>query len=239
MGKEKMSYGNFINGKSVIFVGACPNLLGKHMREFIHSYDVIVRTNNAFPVNKLYQRDYGSRCDVLYINRQFYREMRPLNYDVYSKMKLKWICAKGIRRKDINRAPDSLGIRTLEKIIEKILPVNPTASMGSIIFTDILNFNPRELFITGIDFFASRKPKFEYDVYGEYLPDYLPPKIRAQGNKINMGKIEDSHNFLENAKYVHGLFNSYKNILKTDDYTRKLLSDILDGKVKQGDIKYD
>lgn len=234
-----MNYDEYITGQRVIFVGACPNLVGRRRGDFIHSYDIIVRTNGSFPVKAEYQRDYGKRCDVLYVNQQFRREMRPLDCSLYRREKLRWLCGKKFSHVEKKTYRKYLyGVRDITDVCKDVSRGLPSATMGAYILTDLLRFKPAELFVTGVDWFASRVVPFVHDTYVEYLDGYLPPKIREQGNRINVGKDVDGHDFYGNAEYFHSLFAKHKGCLKTEPFIKDLLDKIVRREIKQGEVQW-
>ncbi len=232
-----MIFDNLIRNKKIIFVGACPNLKNKNLGKFIDGYDTIIRSNNSVNLidNDDFVKDYGKRCDVLYINGQFYKEMSPFPLIEWQKKGVKYLCMKGIRGSDRLKYTRIIPLRTITQSIREVSKSVLTATMGLFLIHDLLKFNPKELFITGLDFFASRNPKFEVDCYNEYVDGYLPKKILDVANKINVGKEKDSHNFLQNANYFYKLFKNNKN-LKTNDFIYELLENIINGKINQGDV---
>jgi hypothetical protein len=227
-----MNYRKLIKGKRVIFVGACPNIKGKGFAEMIDSYDVVVRTNGSIFLldDKDFTRDYGKRIDVLYTNHQFYREMRPFDIKRFKGKGVKWLCMKVCKPEDKKELQNEVNIRVVGSVTKSMKC--PSPNMGAIIFKDLLSYEPKELFITGIDFFASKKAEFQHDNYNEYVPGYLPPRIRRQGNRINKGKKTDGHDFVGNAKYIQQLFENNPNF-KTHDFIAELLEGIVNGTVKQ------
>lgn len=237
---REMSYETFLKDKRVIFVGACPNIKGMGKGKEIDSYDIVVRTNGS--INLIegddFVKDYGKKCDVLYVNNQFYRNMSPLPVTDYMRKGVKWMCFKGLNPKDRLRFQKRMqGVRSIKREILEVVKTVPTATMGSFLMLDILRREPKEFFFTGMDFFASRKPEFEHDVYKEYVDGYLPDKIREQGNEINVGKTEDAHDFHGNAKFMYDLFREY-DCFKTEDFIFELLEKIMSGEIKQGDVSY-
>lgn len=232
-----MQYSEYLRGKRVVFVGACPNIRGRGNGERIDSFDVVVRSCGAVGLlgGSDYRRDYGGRCDVLYVNNQYYREMSPLPADDYKNKGIKYLCMKSCKENDRMRMSKSVTVRLIYKSMIEVRKKVRTATMGLFIVNDILMAKPAELFITGIDFFASKKPVFEPGNYGEYVPGYLPGAIVEQGNRINSGKKEDAHNFFENAKYFYDLFAKHQNF-KTDDFIYELLVKIIRREVQQGDV---
>lgn len=233
-----MDYKKFIKGKSVVYVGACPNLIGKNFGKVIDSYDIVIKSNHSWSFNsKEYVKDYGERCNVVYINKQYYREMNPFPIKIMQERGVKWLCLKGCSKEYKIRYQHYVNVRTIQHVFRDVQSYVKSATMGAYTIYDLLSFKPKKLFVTGIDFFASKKPRFEHNNYQEYLTGYLPDKIRRQGNVINAGKNEDGHNFYENAKFFFNLFRKYEN-LKTNDFILNLLDSIIKGRTKQGDIKW-
>jgi hypothetical protein len=92
--------------------------------------------------------------------------------------------------------------------------------------------NPKEFYLTGVDFFLSKKAVFEHDNYQEYYEGYLPNKIRIQGNKINKGKLEDGHSMIENTKFIKELYDNHSNF-RMPGFIERLLIGICEGRFKQ------
>ena len=233
-----MNYSRYISNKRVVFVGACPNLKGKGLGNKIDSYDVVIRSNHSWSFgSEDYKKDYGTKCDVLYINRQYYREMSPFPIEIMKKRGIKWLCMKGYSPSDYMIFSKYFFVRHIKEIINIVNKEVKGATMGSYILSDLLSCEPKEIYFTGIDFFASKSPKFVHNNYREYIEGYLPHKIVKQGNRINANKIEDGHNFNDNARFFKKLFNENKH-LKTDNFIMEVLNNIVTGKIKQGQITW-
>lgn len=233
-----MIFEEYIKNKTIAFVGACPNLIGRGFGSFIDSFDVIVKSGHSWSFDSSeYKKDYGSRCDVIYVNRQYYREMKPFPIQEMKNKKVQWVCLKGSNDQDLIEFNKLISARKLKETLTEVNRELKSASMGNFIIWDILKCIPSQVYLTGLDFFASKNPKFVHNNYQEYLEGYLPDKIRKQGNVINIGKNEDGHDFLGNAKWFYNLFLTHKN-LKTEDFILDLLYEIVSGKVKQGDVKW-
>lgn len=229
-----MTYADYIKGKRVIFVGAAPLLREYDMADFIDNFDIVVRTNGSIDLLNTdeFSSRYGKRVDVLYTNNQFYREMSPLPVRRYAKQGVKFMCMKTCKPMDKTIFSRSCNVRTFKEVIKNVCTILPSAAMGCFIYTDILKYNPKELFVAGVDFFASKKKVFEHNNYQEYFPGYLPPKIVKQGNRINAGKKEDGHSFLGNANYIYRLYTRYNNF-KIHDVSLRILNGIVSNEVKQ------
>lgn len=222
-----MKYYNYIKEKRVCFVGPSPILVGKDDGGYIDSFDIVVKTNNAINIKE--SKDYGHKCDVLYTNNQFQREMGPLPVSKWND--LKWLCMKACNKEHLGYYRKYVSVRKIYDSINLVNSKINSATMGSYILTDIIMNEPKELYVTGIDFFTSKKAKFEHDNYNEYIKGYLPDKIREQGNIINKDKVKDGHNQLENTRYILSLVDEYN--IKMNEETRSLMMQVIRGDISQ------
>lgn len=230
----KLEYSRYINNKRVVFVGASPILKGRKLGDWIDSFDIVVRSNNAINLtrDRSFSRDYGSHTDVLYTNNQFYREMKPLPVDEWHRWGLLWLCMKKCNQQRFIKMQSHLNVRMLTDVIRGVAKLIPSAHMGCFIYTDLLNCRPKELHVTGVDFFASKKKVFEIGNYQEYVPGYLPDKIAEIGNIINVGKKADGHDFRASARYIWDLKQKYKNFTMPQ-FVEEILNGIVAGEIDQ------
>ncbi|HUT63706.1 MAG TPA: hypothetical protein VMZ04_07095 [Anaerolineae bacterium] len=227
-----MNYNKYISGKRVCFVGGCPNIKGDKQGVNIDGFDVVVKTNGSLYLTDYdYYLDYGMRCDVLYTNNQFYREMSPAPADLRNAG-VKFMRMKTCSSKDMQMYNENLKTEKISTAIDQVNQHVHGALMGCYIFQDIINQDPAELHITGIDFFVSKKSVFQHDNYNEYIDGYLPDRIRNQGNKINVGKTQDGHDMLSNTMYIYNLFKDSGTITMPEKI-EDLMYSIIDGRVKQ------
>lgn len=231
-----MKYKNYLENKKIAFVGGCPNIKGMKLGKMIDSYDVIVKTNGSvFLHNQLgqsYERDYGSRIDVLYTNNQFYREMRPFPIRMFREKGIKFLRMKTGHETDLSFYNKYFDAHLIKSAISKVDMEIRSAIMGCYIIKDLLMQNPREIHVTGIDFFVSKKKVFQHDNYQEYLDGYLPDKIRNQGNRINAGKKEDGHNLIESTRYIEKLFRESGKITMPD-FIKEIMYKFISGEIMQ------
>ncbi len=217
------SFSEFIKDKSVCFVGACPNLSGRGMGPSIDSFDVVVKTNGSIWLNSAeYLRDYGSRVDVLYTNNQFAREMRA---ELPKIRGIKFMRMKSCKPNDLIALREHYRADIINDAIHTVNRKVKSALMGCYLIQDILQARPASLFLTGIDFFESKKQVFEHDNYREYLTGYLPQRIREQGNKINKGKTKDGHDAQANTRFVYDLWSEGK--VSMPDFIEKAMKRVI------------
>lgn len=221
-----MTYADFIRGKSVCFVGACPNMVGRGLGESIDSFDVVVKTNGSIWLNAPeYKKDYGSRVDVLYTNNQFAREMRAELRDIRG---IKFMRMKSCKPNDLIALREFYRADIINDAIHAVNKKVRSALMGCYLIQDILQCRPNSLYLTGIDFFESKKQVFEHDNYREYLNGYLPNRIREQGNRINKGKKTDGHDAKSNTRFIYDLWSEGK--VSMPDFIEESMKRVLDAK---------
>jgi len=60
------AYNDMLEGKTVIIVGPSSHLFETEQKDFIESFDVIVRVNKSFPVKEHQEKYIGKRTNILY-----------------------------------------------------------------------------------------------------------------------------------------------------------------------------
>ena len=175
MGYTDTRYLNFIKGKRVIFVGPSPCIMGESKGTFIDSFDIVIRTNGSFPVDKDNVIDYGERCDSLYVNCLFAR-VTNLPIDMYKSKGLKFLNLKQDTKKLATRyRPQYIMIRDLYQVwnaSKREIGANPL--MGSYIVWEILQHQPKSLYLTGMDCYANP------DINSHYIDNYLPETCNVE-----------------------------------------------------------
>lgn len=224
---DKLAYSNFLKDKSVILVGPAPTLRGKNKGDWINSFDVVVRTNGAIMLldNEDFVKDYGSRCDILYSNVQFHREMKPFPIqawaDIFGLQFLNIKIILGSYRQDYSKI---VTVRTLQHIEQRLKPIIKGLLMGPIVITDLLDFPLNSLYVTGMDFYVTKPNVFIPGDYREYYPGYLPEKIRKVADVANKGRI-DPHDKKSNTSYIAHLWKN--NQIEIDTTMEKIIEEIL------------
>ncbi|MFH0814331.1 MAG: hypothetical protein V2A69_16060 [Pseudomonadota bacterium] len=208
-----MGFRDLIEGKKVVFVGPSTNLQGRGKGKIIEKFDVVVRTNGAFPVAPKLVADYGKRCDVLYLNTSFVKIMAPLPFDVYKKAGLKCVVFKGIDK--------SILLQYNEIILARIIPdtcrvwTGPgVILMGLMILRDLMSCGAKKIHIIGIDFYSSGK---------HYFDGYVPPvikKIAAARTKVELSSVHDT---IANAEEMISLIRAHKRLFSVDEEVQKII----------------
>ena len=84
-----MKFEDYIKGKSVIFVGPSPILLGKKMGKFIDSFDIVIKTNDFINIktHEKYINDYGKRNDIICLNMSYSRSLHKHGFNFVKSIK--------------------------------------------------------------------------------------------------------------------------------------------------------
>lgn len=213
---------NVIEGKRVCFVGSCPNIIDKGLAKKINSYDVVIRTNGSINLilnDPEYIKHYGKKCNVAYYNSQYTRDGWPFDTKGMKKLGITHCNFKNIHPdKEKELLKKGFNVRSLSALVKYMHTILPSPLMGSILIKDVLSFNPKEFYITGIDFFESKPNVFIPDDYREYYPGYLTKKTEMWANinvpKKNNGK--DGHDKKSNTAFIYNLID--EGLVTTDDF---------------------
>jgi len=187
-----------IEGKKVIYVGPSPILEGREMGELIDSFDVIVRSNACYPIPENLKKDYGSKCDILYIN-WYFNKIFNQKYQIYNDLKL--ICSK-------NSSVNHPRNRVFKVKKTKYLEDKKIHLTGSHTFLDIIEKNPDIFHITGISFYLEKK-------HHHHNFSYLNLN-NSKKNLIKYHNIDSEINF-----FLNEILN--KENVKIDDFLLELL----------------
>ena len=166
-----MNFKQYVQGKSVIVVGPAPTLIGRNKQSFIEGFDIIVRCNNSCPIPQLLQPDYGSRCNVLYLNQvveMIMREKLPIKtYKQYGVKFLRLKTAVFLNIKKIQREINADCIQEqFTRVRQQIHNTDPL--IGHVAIRDILQYEPKRLHITGMDFYLNPGKEYtaKYSLHG-------------------------------------------------------------------------
>lgn len=161
----------YLKNKRVIIIGPSNSLLKKKNREFIDSFDVVVRVNRGIEPIKSYSEYIGTRTDILYncllehpdnggiIDIEFLKN-NNLKYFVFHPE----VSYEG---QAINKIPGHINMKTLQNLnknfklemidynkyntISKQVKCRPNT--GFIAIFDLLSYDIKELYITGYTFY--------------------------------------------------------------------------------------
>jgi hypothetical protein len=203
-----------IKNKRVVFVGPSIVLLGKKRKDFINSFDVIIKTNGLGFISTDLYNDYGDKCDILYVNHSFLK-YSDMNTDHLLSIDVKMVCVKAIRHMDrFDMSP--IPIRAMRKIENSDFLCAPI--MGSLIINDVLSENPESLHLMGLDFYSNEQ---------DYVETYQPPEVHEiieKRKKKENTKINSVHNVNDDLIYTYDKVKS-SGIITVDSNIKKLFEE--------------
>jgi len=228
--KTRRAFREYIQGKRVVFCGPAANMKGRGLGSFIDSFDVVVRTNH-FPViiqedSELIE-DVGKRTDILYINFDYYRNKRPLPYEIYKAISLKWICLKRCSPSEYSVLKRFCKPRLIKKEDIHVRKYAKIPLMGMTVAYDILKNEPAELHFTGIDFYngVDTVKGSNPETYQSYIKtDYIIEEVKARNSERGLGEGV-GHDMIENAMYFRGLLDDGK--ITVPDFVESRLNEVL------------
>ena len=171
-------YAAFLKNKRVIIIGPAPHILKIKQKELIDSYNLICRLGKGFIIQKELEENIGTRIDILYnvLNDQSgKRSSGVLNIKELLLKKIKWICSanppyfemkiknRKFEIKNNNRIPFHIINKEYYKEITKETGKWINTGLAAII--DLLYYDIKELYITGITFFSEKNKKYYYHQY--------------------------------------------------------------------------
>lgn len=259
---EDKYYNKFVKNKRVAIVGPSNNTQGTNQGTYIDSFDLVVRLNKTFDIPKKLQNDIGSKISILYnsMNTQDHPGENDIN-----KKRIKSLLNNGIKYisspypliypydKDIsnfmvknkNFLPFHIINLNLYKILVSYINTRPYTGTSAVF--DLLSFEIKELYITGIDCYINKYYK-EYrsikqkdlkhlrnnTIHNSYRQLLFLKKLSLNDHRIKLDDFLSNYFFkneyklykqLEVKDYLYNLFSN-KNIHTSIDklhiiYTNK------------------
>ncbi len=154
---------NYVKDKRVIIVGPSNHNIGKNSGEFIDSFDIVIRLNKSYPLDKKMVNDLGSRTDILYHCLKIKNPQVTYFNMSLEKSQINFLCSsipdKGFFTKYIKHAQKKnnkiFKILKTEIYNSVRMSTNTHPNTGIITITDILQYPIKELYITGITFYTT------------------------------------------------------------------------------------
>ena len=156
-------YARFLNNKSVAIVGPARSIRGSRGGKFIDSHDVVVRLNRALPIPNSLKKDIGSKIDILYnCLKEDDRNGGDINIQLWKKSGVRFVSSpypilnfsKNDIRTFLKKNKNSLKFHKFPilqyRMLEKELKTRPNTGFLAII--DLLSYNIKSLYVTGITF---------------------------------------------------------------------------------------
>ena len=145
-------FSDYIKDKSIIIVGPAQTLIDSNWGEFIDGHDIVVRFNgyrpdqDEFKSNK-FTKDYGKKCHIMYVNGEQDREFGPFDTKSWSEHGLKWLNLKSehghthLYRENVNVRVVGTKPRPCDSALIALIAIN-----------DLLEYKPKLISVTGMDF---------------------------------------------------------------------------------------
>jgi len=218
-----------IEGKRVAVVGPSPHLEGLGYGEKIDSYDVVIRLNQKFAIPESKYKDYGSKTDIMFgsfnhlnqgecdENKDYIKGLKLLVCPMLSM----WDLHKQNSWFDSTEVPyHNVCDGHLFKIFKE---VGTTCNTGFTAVIILLNYDIKELFVTGMTFFDMNK-------WGNvYFDEYYDSIKKATGSTYGAWNSERHVDGLASRSDLHAqqpqidyfkkiVDKYYPNLLSLDDY---------------------
>lgn len=157
-------YESLLKGKSIIIVGPSKTVLRKRNADFIHSFDLVVRLNKSLPIAMNMEEFIGYRTDILYNSCYSDSGQNNVSVNLLKNNNVKYLRASyppiGVFKKDLERFKlhnrsygfpfGHIDTKYYNSIVKKI---NTRPYTGTLAILDILKYDIKVLYITGLDFF--------------------------------------------------------------------------------------
>jgi hypothetical protein len=220
------NFSNLVAGKRVAFVCPSPHLRGQKMGAKIDSYDLVVRVNQHYHMAESDWEDYGSRIDIL-MNCLNIHKINALRTNMNFARSLKYIVCPMVSMWDIQRVHDFLDEigtpwhNVCDGYLFKVFnEVGTTCNSGLMGIITLLNYDIKELYVTGMTFFNMNTfGKVYYNKYHDEASksgNFRSTPDRAPSIKdLRM----DLHHQQPQIDYFHKIISlHYKRKLSLDDY---------------------
>ncbi len=215
----KLKYSKFLEDKRVVVVGPSPHIIESNNGDLIDSYDIVVRVNRGYIISRENEKHLGLRTDILYDAMQPQKGgITTMPIDKF-KNQLKWVCASYPGKKHFQHILD-FQKKVKNKISFHIVDVSFWLDLkdimrvphgGTIAILDLLRYNIKELFVTGITFYKTtdKNGMYYYDGY------HRKPKKRKPTKT-------SKHDPKKQFKYIRNIYKKDRR-LKVDNILGKIL----------------
>lgn len=222
-----------IEGKRIAFVGPSPHLIESDNGSLIDSYDIVIRPGQLFEIPSNKVSDIGSRTDVLCHSFNIFERAEAMN-NLEFLSKLKYIICSMFSGIDITEQNSlfnklkppvhNVDDRYLLKIWEE---VGTTLNCGFASILVLLNYNIKELYVTGITFY--NMGNFGKIYYDDYMDKVISSEVMRGAKKIIASPEDaraDLHNQSQQIAYFRKLVYENPELITLDEYlTENLFKD--------------
>jgi hypothetical protein len=216
-------FARLVSGKTVAVVGPARTLLGTRRGRHIDSHDLVVRFNDAFEFlhGADLLADAGERTDILYCNPVILKQTLArgragpgLAYVVCTNNSLSFVADDDVRATAL---PTPVRVvYAASAMLSKWLDGN-WARTGMIAILDLLSFDVRRLFITGMTFYHG----------GGHLLAPASRELHPQQNRDGTSSRSPSgqgHDSYLELSVMKDLTREFSGVLDVDDTLKALLT---------------
>ena len=160
-------YSRYLKNKSVALVGPAKSIIGTNKGKLIDQFDLTVRLNKSLPLNKRMSVDIGCRTDILYnsLNTTDFPGENNVNVSFFMANNIKFLCCSYplIKPFDtdilnyIKKSKFKIPFRCLSQqlLYNMETKMNTRPYTGICAIVDLLQYDIKILYITGIDFYTT------------------------------------------------------------------------------------
>lgn len=197
--KYTQLFREYIRGKSVVIVGPANSIIGTGKGDLIDKFDIVIRLNKALPVPQNLKKDIGSRTDIVYnaLNTTDFPGQNNLDTTFYKRNGVKFVVSpyplSGVFYNDIinyiSKYQFDIPFRTVipSKFFGFKNQLKTRPYTGTCAIMDILQFEAKALYITGIDFYNT-------PYYSQYR--------RIKRTKLNSLRENSIHSAFPQMEYL-------------------------------------
>mgnify|MGYP003636112498 CR=1 FL=1 len=220
---EKLN--ELVKGKRVAYVCPSPHLKGKGLGKLIDSYDVVVRINQAYDMPESDWEDFGQRTDIVMNCLNHYKQNAMSNNVEFVKS-LKYVVCPMVLMWNIQSIYDFMQDLKVDwhdvsdgYLFKCFNEIGTTANTGLMGVITLLNYDVKELFITGMTF-------FNMNTFGKVYNDTYHDAASAIGNFSSTENKEpsieqlrmDIHHQQPQIDYFRKMVDEHYGTLTLDDY---------------------
>lgn len=160
---------NFVNNKTIALVGPAESITGTGKGKLIDKFDIVVRLNKSLPLPKNLENDIGTKTTILYnsLNVSDFPGENKFSNNFLNKYDIKFLCSSYPLENDffkndilnyIKKNKFGVPFKTLTNqlynSIENSIRTRPYT--GTCAIVDLLNYNIKYIYITGLDFYTTK-----------------------------------------------------------------------------------
>lgn len=159
----------FIENKTIALIGPAESIIGTGKGNLIDKFDIVIRLNKSLPLPENLSEDIGTKTTILYnsLNTSDFPGQNKFQNNFLKKHDIKFLCCPYPLENDffkndilnyIKRNKFSMPFRVvnnkLYKSIENSIRTRPFT--GTCAICDLLNYNIKYIYISGLDFYTTK-----------------------------------------------------------------------------------